>query len=153
MNASTGKRDEQGQVHARLPGGPGDIPADTFAARLVLTRHHAGRLSIEKAASMCGLNSGNWVRWEDGALPRDKVDVATAIAEALDINRDWLLFGGELTPARGKPTKRATGDTHGYRGRAVRPMGSRPVGRPRSGSPAQVARRPRLIDRSRPVAV
>lgn len=116
--ANTGERD-----------GPGDVPADTFAARLVLVRHFAGRLSIERAAERCGLNSGNWVRWEDGASPRDKADVAQAIADGLNIDREWLLFGGPLLSARGRPTKRSTAVTERYSQVAVRPADTRPKGR------------------------
>lgn len=88
-----------------------DIPADTLSARLVLARHHAGRLSIEQAAARCGLNSGNWVRWEDGARPRDRVEVCEAVSQGLRLDLNWLIFGGPLTPARGRPTKRAGLDT------------------------------------------
>jgi hypothetical protein len=153
MTANTGERDEHtNAANAHLPEGPGDIPADTFAARLVLARHHAGRLSIETAADRCGLNSENWRRWEGGAQPRDKVEVGHAIATGLDMNLNWLLFGGALLSARGKSTKRPSRDTDGYRLPPVRPTVTRSNGRPVPGSPALSVRRPRLIDRSQPVA-
>lgn len=91
-----------------------DIPSDTFAARLVLVRHHAGRMSIEQAAKACGLNSGNWVRWEDGARPRDRIEVSQQISEALNIDLDWLMFGGALLGSRGRPADRPAGTTRRY---------------------------------------
>jgi hypothetical protein len=78
MTASTGEPAATSSAEAPPPTGPGDIPADTFGARLVLARYHAGRLSIEKAAERCGLNSEGWRRWEDGSKPRDKIEVAQA---------------------------------------------------------------------------
>jgi hypothetical protein len=70
MTANTGERENR-DIPREYPEGPGDVPADTWAARLVLSRYHAGRLSIEKAAERCGINPGNWVRWENGR-PRAK---------------------------------------------------------------------------------
>ena len=75
----------------------GAIPADSFAARLMLARMHAGHLSIRDAAEKCALGRGAWTNWEKGALPGDIIGVATVIAEKLDIDRDWLLFGGSLS--------------------------------------------------------
>ena len=105
MTASTGEPGSITSAAPSPPPGPGDIPADTFGARLVLARYHAGRLSIEKAAERCGLNSEGWRRWEDGSKPRGEVAVIQAIAEGLDINMHWLMFGGPLLPARGRPTQ------------------------------------------------
>jgi transcriptional regulator with XRE-family HTH domain len=105
MTASTGEPAATSSAEAPPPTGPGDIPADTFGARLVLARYHAGRLSIEKAAERCGLNSEGWRRWEDGSKPRDKIEVAQAVSEGLRINLQWLMFGGPLLPARGRPTQ------------------------------------------------
>jgi hypothetical protein len=146
------ERDERANADDATQVPRGDIPADTFSARLVLARHHAGRLSIEQAAKRCGLRPGNWGHWEDGRLPRDKVDVASAVAEGLGIDRDWLLFGGPLLGARGKPAKRTTSVTVRYPNRpfgrpdsAVRPNDNRPNGlghsRP-SNSAALTSRRP-----------
>lgn len=151
MTASTGERDDRDQARD-LPEGPGDIPADTFALRLLAARHHAGRLSIEKAAERCGLNSENWRRWEDGALPRDKVDVAQAISTGLDINFNWLLLGGALLPARGRPVKRTTPVRRSYLRVSDHPRDTRPPGGPQTGDVGQTVRRNRLIVRNRPVA-
>lgn len=138
MQASTGNTTDQ----------RGDIPSDTFAARLVLTRHHRGRLSIEKAAERCGLNAEGWRRWEDGAQPRDKADVVEMISEELQIDRDWLMYGGALTPAQGRLTKRSARLTDRYV--AVRRSGRhrRPFGVPATGATAKAARRPKLVDRT-----
>lgn len=143
-----------------------DVPGDTFAARLVLVRHHAGRLSIEQAAAMAGINAEAWRRWEDGSRPRDQIEQATAIAAAHGIDRDWLLFGGPLTPSVGRPTKRSAkrADSHteyypiadlgmipeygAYPSVAVRPSDLRPKGRTdrsRPVSPAVSGRRAALV--------
>lgn len=110
----------------------GRIPADTFAVRLVLARYLAGRLSIEKAAAQCGLNPGNWAHWEDGRRPRDRVDVAQAVAAGLDVDFNWLLLGGPLAGPRGVPT-RPPRDTARYRGLTVRATRGGPIGRPETG--------------------
>jgi hypothetical protein len=154
MTANTGER-ERWDERRDYPEGPGDIPADTFAARLVLARHHAGRLSIEKAADRCGLNSGNWVRWEDGALPRDKVEVAEAVAEGLGMNLKWVLHGGPLLSGRGRPTRSGRRITDGYPRVPVYPTRRNPIGGAggaRYPSTKQAVRRPRVIDRNQPVA-
>jgi transcriptional regulator with XRE-family HTH domain len=92
-----------------------------------MVRHHAGRLSIEQAARLTGLNSGNWARWEDGARPRDRIEVSQAISEALDINLEWLMFGGATS----------------YRPGGAGQVTNRP---PRGGSKVRV-------DRVRPISV
>jgi transcriptional regulator with XRE-family HTH domain len=147
MTANSGERGELQAATSTPTSRQGDIPADTFAVRLVLARYHAGRLSIEKAAAKCGLNSGNWVRWEDGALPRDKVDVAQAIADGLGIDFDWLLLGGPLLSSRGRPTRRVGAVTSGYRTVAEWMIGDGPSRRPSTGTSTPTGRRPRIIDR------
>jgi len=81
------------------------VPVDTFDHRLMLARSHAGRLTIQEAATRCGVSHQSWSNWERGRIPRDKVEIADAIAEGLDIDRDWLLHGGPLT-APAKPSRR-----------------------------------------------
>jgi transcriptional regulator with XRE-family HTH domain len=92
--------------HREHPGDDGAVPSDTFSLRLAIARFHAGRLSIEQAARQCGLSPGNWAHWEDGRRPRERVEVAEAIADGLGVSFNWLLMGGPLIPARGKPVKR-----------------------------------------------
>lgn len=127
------ERDAERLTSRNTPSG--SIPSDTFAARLVLARHFAGRLSIEQAAKMCGLNAGNWGHWEDGRRPRDQVDVCTAIATGLGVSREWLLFGGALSPSapNRRVTKRTGETTLRYSPVAERPKDTRPLGRPVAG--------------------
>lgn len=100
MTANTGERADRGRGY---PEGPGDIPADTFGLRMMVSRHHAGRLSIEQAAARCGINPGNWAHWENGRRPLDKVEIARSIADGLGVNFNWLLLGGPLVPVSGRP--------------------------------------------------
>jgi transcriptional regulator with XRE-family HTH domain len=162
MTANTGdEREREGAAHSEQR--KGRRPTDTFAARLVLSRHLAGHLSIREAAEMCGLGRGAWTNWERGARPSageyDMVDVCQLVADKLDIDREWLLFGGPLLPARGRPVRKASDITGTYRRLPVRPHDTRPSGRPRKvvaappTSPAQPTRPRRVIDRSQPVAV
>lgn len=115
---------------------PGDIPADTFSNRLILARVHAGWLTVKEAAERCSLNYGSWSNWERGARPRDLLDVAQKIADGLRIDYEWLLFGGPLLGARGRPAKRPGEDTVRYRNtpgvptrRPVRPLEARLIAR------------------------
>src|SRR4051812_29405158 len=140
MTTSTGEPDERASVAGAQGQARQDIPADTFALRLAIARHHAGRLSIEQAAKACGLNSGNWQRWEDGALPRDKVETAQHISDGLGIDFNWLLLGGPLTGPRGLPTGRQS-ITRRYPLPAVWTVRTRPNGRTRTGSPPSGPRR------------
>jgi transcriptional regulator with XRE-family HTH domain len=140
MTANTGERDER---RLRFGTPTGAVPADTFAVRLVLVRHHAGRASIEQAAKRCGLNPGNWAHWEDGRQPRDRVDIAQKISDALDVDFEWLLLGGPLTGARGRPVDHPA--TREYPDRANgKPKDTRPTGRASAPSGPQ-SRRPRRL--------
>lgn len=154
MTANTGENGERANSPSpSTEAAGGDIPADTFAARLVLSRHHAGRLSIEQAARTCGLNAGTWHHWETGKVPRNQVDVAQAISEGLGMDFHWLLLGGPLLPARGRPVKRTGEIRLPYLKQAVRTTPCRSTGRPAPDYAAQGVRRRRVIDRSQPVAV
>ena len=140
----------------------GRIPADTFANRLLLARAQAGHLSIREAALATGLNREAWRDWEHGRLPRDILDVCRRIAAALEIDHDWLLFGGPLAGPRGMPTKartrRADGSgtlPAGYPGRPhsrpLPPPKGRAVEGPRPGQPPRPEQR-RPVRISRPHA-
>lgn len=107
----------------------GRIPADTFANRLLLARRLAG-MTIEQAAAAAGLNSSSWSNWENGMRPQGQVDIAGAIAEALDVDFNWLLLGGPLAGPRGLPTKRRGGSNLPLPRAAVRPRDTRPPGGP-----------------------
>jgi transcriptional regulator with XRE-family HTH domain len=104
------------------------IPHDTFEARLMLARLHAGRLSIREAAERCGFTNESWSGWERGRQPHNKMEVVEAISEGLGIDRDWLSWGGPLAqPERRGPrtvTRRRTVNKT-YATPAVRPTGPR----------------------------
>lgn len=142
MTASTG---ESGERELAATAQSAGIPADTFAVRLLLARHHAGHLSIREAAARAGIGHATWTKWERGARPADILDVVRRIADALEIDHDWLLFGGPLAGPRGVPTKRVIGEGAKRRGGTnlpyarvtVRPRDTRP-----SGGPAAARRTP-----------
>lgn len=131
------------RTEVRTPAGR--IPADTFSNRLLLARALAGHVSIREAADITGLNREAWRDWERGRRPRDILDVVRRIADALDVDHDWLLFGGPLAGPRGVPTKRVIGEGAKRRGGSnlpyarvtVRPRDTRP-----SGGPAAARRTP-----------
>lgn len=121
MSAPTGEAREGRVVTA--------IPQDTYAHRLMLARAHAGHLSIREAAARCGLNHASWANWEKGTASRTQVDDVDAIAEALEIDREWLLRGGPLAATTRRP-KREVRSPY-----------------PRTVRPGQHLRRPRRLDR------
>jgi hypothetical protein len=129
---------------------PGRIPADTFSNRLLLARALAGHVSIREAALMTGLNRGAWEGWERGRRPRDILDTAQRIAELLDVDEHWLLFGGPLAGARGVPTERRGPLPREYRELARRPRPGRPNNRPASGQRPPQPPRP---EQRRPVRI
>lgn len=117
------------------------IPADTFANRLKLAR---GDLTYTQAADRCGLSRENWANWEHGGKPRDLIDTVEKISAGLSIDRDWLFWGGPLTPEDRRPGRvisrrkdAAEQPTHYYGSGAARRMGS-----PLSGQPSSGDRRP-----------
>lgn len=138
-------------ISPEAPATPiGRRPADTFANRLLLTRALAGHLSINAATELTGLNREAWRDWERGRRPRDILDVCRRIADTLDIDHDWLLFGGPLAGPKGVSTKRTGEATLRYPQVTERPRDNRPVGRaaegPRPGQPQSAGqRRPRRI--------
>lgn len=137
-------------------------PADTFANRLLLTRALAGHLSIREAAQVTGLNREAWRDWERGRKPRDILDACRRIADALDVDHDWLLFGGPLAGPRGVPVdpSRISPDQagplpRGYgelaeRPRSPRPATDRPNTRPPAGQRPGAPPRP---EQRRPVRI
>jgi transcriptional regulator with XRE-family HTH domain len=117
----------------------------------MLARKLAG-LSIREAADLCELGRGAWTKWENGSRPLDLLDVTAVIAERLDVDLEWLRFGGPLEGPRGREirqvTKRPTSDTFQYHPSSVRPMGSRPSGthpKTRAGTGAPRRDRPVVI--------
>lgn len=73
------------------------IPRDSLANRLVLIRRELG-LSQREAAMRCGVGFGSWQSWENGSSPRNELRKLSQVAEELNVDRDWLLFGGNLRP-------------------------------------------------------
>jgi len=132
----------------------GRIPADTLPNRLMLARKLAG-VSIREAADLCGLGRGAWTKWENGARPLDLLEITAVIAERLDVDLEWLRFGGALEGPRGREvvrmTKRIVNDTLRYSTSSVRPMSTRPrQGRPfgRGDTTAPPIGRPVIVDHS-----
>lgn len=72
-------------------------PTDSLSNRLLLVRHELG-LSQREAAAKCGVGFGSWQSWENGRSPRHALRDLAKVAEALDIDRDWLFWGGPLRP-------------------------------------------------------
>ena len=136
---------------ARPQAPPPRRPADTFSNRLLLTRALAGHLSIREAADQTGLNREAWRDWERGRRPRDILDVCRRIADTLDVDHEWLLFGGPLASPKGVPTKRTSQPTREYLTGAIRPRDSRPAGRALIGSGAGHATGARPDSPARPV--
>lgn len=137
---------------ATSPAPVGRRPADTFSNRLLMSRALAGHLSIREAADLTGLNREAWRDWEHGRRPRDILDVCRRIADAMDIDHDWLLFGGPLAGPHGPATARPSRDTPRYPRVPVRPIDNRPNGRPPQSAANPATRRPVRIQWSGRVA-
>lgn len=158
---------EERERELAAPRVVGRIPADTLSNRLTLARKLAG-LSIRDAADLCGFGRGAWTNWEKGARPLDLLEITGVIAEKLDVDLDWLRFGGPLASSRGVPvrpasdtvrypelTPRAPGGYGAYPTPTVQPMASqvrppdlRPKGRQdrsRGMSQAVTGRRAALV--------
>ncbi|WP_100502337.1 helix-turn-helix domain-containing protein, partial [Mycobacteroides abscessus] len=75
----------------------GSVPTDSLSNRLVLVRQER-KLSQRAAAELSGLTFAEWQGMELGRAAR-RIDVKVRqIAEALGVDRDWLMWGGQLTP-------------------------------------------------------
>ena len=86
------------------------VPEDTFAGRLLLLRHELGE-STEALAARCGLKHQTWSTWERGSSPRNMSAVVAAISLATGVDRDWLMWGGQLRPAGQSSAGRSLTDT------------------------------------------
>lgn len=78
------------------------VPRDTLSNRLFLVRRELG-LTHREAEVLTGVGRGSWQSWESGRSPRDEVRKLTRVADALHIDRDWLMFGGPLRPEDAEP--------------------------------------------------
>lgn len=138
--------------------GGGTIPVDSFGNRLMLARAHAGHISIREAADLCNIGRGAWTNWEKGARPVDVIDVVEVIAEKLGVDREWLLFGGQLSAADRRTRRRlSSGSSQATASylrqderptghpavRSSRPRDNRPSGHPSDGGTHRTARIPR----------
>lgn len=75
-----------------VPASTVTFPTETFGDRLALLRVHF-EMSVAKIAKVCGLDDGSWSNWEDGTNPRDKESVVRAISLALNVDKNWLMWG------------------------------------------------------------
>lgn len=82
-------------------------PADTFGNRLTLVRREKG-LTVEQAARRAGVPHPTWSTWEHGSLPRNMALVVAKIAAGLEVDREWLMFGGPLGPSEVSESNRCT---------------------------------------------
>lgn len=147
-----------GEAAGTTPARQGRIPADTLSNRITLARKLDGvtiKQAVKQVYDRTGikLSESSWANWEGGMRPQRETDVIQAIAEGLDVDESWLMFGGPLAGPRGRETrgltKRPTSDTVWYPTSAVRsstrrPMGGRPNNRVDAARPE--VRRPVVID-------
>lgn len=71
------------------------VPADSLANRIVLIRRELG-IPQDEAAARVGITKRIWRGMEEGRSTRNEVEVLTRVAEAFNVSRDWLIFGGPL---------------------------------------------------------
>ena len=81
--------DEAGSIPAQK------VPEDTLAVRVYIARRER-RLSQRAAAEQCGLTFGEWQGIEDGRKVGELDRKVSLIADGLDYDRDWLMWGGPL---------------------------------------------------------
>jgi transcriptional regulator with XRE-family HTH domain len=66
--------------------------------RLRIVRFDLG-LSVDQAAELCDVAPATWTKWEHGTQPRTLVRVIERISAATGIDREWLMWGGALSPS------------------------------------------------------
>lgn len=83
------------------------IPEDSFGTRLIQVRKRLGMTQAE-IAQACDLDDGSWSNWENGSRPRGMDEVVRKIAENLNVDRDWLMWGSpdERCPSCGEARSR-----------------------------------------------
>ena len=76
------------------------VPTSTLASRLVLLRHHL-HLSQRAAAEQCGVPFGVWQGMEAGRGTRSVDEHVKRIAAAVNVDREWLMWGTRRDPDGG----------------------------------------------------
>lgn len=72
-------------------------PHDSLPNRLRLVRAEVG-ISQKEGALRIGITPRIWQNMEDGRAVRDLHKHIAAIADAYGVDRDWLMWGGSLSP-------------------------------------------------------
>ncbi|WP_330700732.1 helix-turn-helix domain-containing protein [Mycobacteroides abscessus] len=85
-----------GMTTATLPA-RGWRPADRFGHRVRMVRAELD-ITQKEAAERCGVTPREWQNMEDGRTPRRMDLKVRQIAMAFGVDRDWLMWGGELAP-------------------------------------------------------
>lgn len=64
----------------------------TFGARLALVRWRMG-WNLKEAATECNVGQNSWGNWEEGAMPRNYVEIVNRIVLRTRVNKLWLIDG------------------------------------------------------------
>lgn len=72
---------------------PNTFSTETFGDRLLLLRIFHDMCSVASIAKRCGLDDGSWANWESGTKPRDMETVVRKISAALNVDKNWLMWG------------------------------------------------------------
>ncbi|CPR79329.1 helix-turn-helix family protein [Mycobacteroides abscessus 5S-0422] len=73
------------------------VPADTLAARVVVLRTALG-LTRREFSQLTGITENALQGIEGGRSPHKLAEKIQAIHQATGASRDWLMWGGQLTP-------------------------------------------------------
>lgn len=81
----------------------------TFGARLALVRWRMG-WNMKEAERECNITQNAWSKWEDGALPRNYVEIVNRVVLRTGVDKMWLMTGeGSPEPNRELVDYKATG--------------------------------------------
>lgn len=72
-------------------------PHDSLPNRLRLVRAEVG-ISQKEGALRIGITPRIWQNMEDGRAVRDLHKHIASISDAFGVDRDWLMWGGTLSP-------------------------------------------------------
>lgn len=81
------------------------VPRDTFSSRLRQVRNELG-LKVEEMAATCGFPMPTYNSWERGRRPHKLDEVVRKIVDATGVDRDWLMWGGDVGREGGIPSSR-----------------------------------------------